>query len=448
MENEESKGNTDIATLEDTDKVCQESNSAMDRRLSIRSSLRKTKSAKALESTVNPASASAFGSVELVAVKEGKGENNEEDEIEIEDEEDKILTLYRVSMAAQTGNLLCIVGKVGSGKSSCLNALLGDMLCVLGKVSLRGSVSYVAQRPFIQNSTLKDNILFGRTLDEEKYQHVLQVCALETDLKVLPAGDQTEIGERGINLSGGQKARVALARAVYADTDIVLLDDPLAAVDAHVAQHLFESCIMDTLVAQNKCVILVTNALQFIKDAAQIVVLQDGCVVESGTYTELYEQYDESGAKSGGQFYDMMQTHMEGLNTADAARGVPNPLELSREISDPSLIPLMERLRSVSTSSGGDVALSEVDLLNDNGDKSKLQDSSESANRSRTVSAMSEVSINSVGTSGSDSKTKNEAAAPIGQLTKEEDRQVSLTLPCCGLRSDTVLYCAVLWSFA
>ena len=374
------------------------------RRLSIRSTLRETKQSRLKSSN----------SVELTTVNE---KETVEGSVE-EDEEDNILTLYRVSMAAQMGSLLCIVGKVGSGKSSCLNALLGDMLCVLGKVSVRGSVSYVAQRPFIQNCSLKDNILFGRPLDEEKYQEVLEVCALKPDLKVLPAGDQTEIGERGINLSGGQKARVALARAVYADTDVVLLDDPLAAVDAHVAQHLFDACIMGTLMAKNKCVILVTNALQFVKDASKIVVLQDGCVVETGTFAELYDQYDDSGNNKGGQFYDMMQTHMESLNTADAARNAPEPLSLSRDISDPSLIPLMERLRSASTTSTSDVAFSEVDLNNEGEEKNP-----DGKNRSRTASNMSEMSISSAGSSRGKTDVTSEANA-AGKLTKDEDREV------------------------
>ena len=139
-----------------------------DRRLSIRGNLRKSSKART-------------GSPDIV---ENPIHNESIEDREVEEEEDNILTLYRVNMSAQKGHLLCIVGKVGSGKSSCLSALLGDMLCVLGKVSLRGSVSYVAQRPFIQNSTLKDNILFGRPYDEEKYNRILRVCALTADLKV------------------------------------------------------------------------------------------------------------------------------------------------------------------------------------------------------------------------------------------------------------------------
>ncbi|VDN33674.1 unnamed protein product [Gongylonema pulchrum] len=108
-----------------------------------------------------------------------------------------------------------------------------------GTMHIGGSVAYVPQQPWIQNLSLMDNILFGAPLDSERYAAVLEACALVPDLATLPAGDQTEIGEKGINLSGGQKHRVSLARAVYADTDIVLLDDPLSAVDAHVGRHIF-----------------------------------------------------------------------------------------------------------------------------------------------------------------------------------------------------------------
>mmetsp|Transcript_20744 Transcript_20744/g.29812 ORF Transcript_20744/g.29812 Transcript_20744/m.29812 type:complete len:1497 (+) Transcript_20744:45-4535(+) len=251
----------------------------------------------------------AEGDVELTVVSDDKTEEVDEGK----DRGERLLTLFRVSMQASRGALLCIVGKVGSGKSSILMSLLGDMLCVLGEVAIRGRVAYVGQRPFIQNCTLKENILFGCAYDQEKYDRTLKMCALLPDLEVLPAGDQTEIGERGINLSGGQKARVALARAVYADTDVVLLDDPLAAVDAHVGQHLFDECVM-SLVAANKCVVLVTNALQFIREATGIVVLDGGCVVESGSYDELMARQ--------GPFWDMMATHAEGMCAADDARAI------------------------------------------------------------------------------------------------------------------------------
>jgi ABC-type multidrug transport system fused ATPase/permease subunit len=224
---------------------------------------------------------------------------------------DRLLTLSRISLQAKQGDLVAIVGQVGSGKSSLLGGLLGDMKLCLGSVGIKGSVAYMGQRPFIQNSTLRDNITFGLPFDQQKYSQTLFECALLPDLKVLPGGDMTEIGERGINLSGGQKARVALARAVYADATIYLLDDPLAAVDAHVGQHLFEQSIM-TLKKRNKCIILVTNALQFLRSTTSIVVLRDGQIVESGSYEDLL--------LNGIWLNEMIKTHLDSSNSTGMSK--------------------------------------------------------------------------------------------------------------------------------
>ena len=135
-----------------------------------------------------------------------------------------------------------IAGSVGSGKSSLLSALLGEVPATTpgSYVQLQGRVGYFAQTAFILNETVRGNILLGAPMDERRYQQVLFACALLPDLKHLPGGDMTEIGEKGINLSGGQKARVALARACYAHSDVLHLDDPLSAVDAHVGKHIFK----------------------------------------------------------------------------------------------------------------------------------------------------------------------------------------------------------------
>lgn len=140
---------------------------------------------------------------------------------------------------------ICIVlGKVGSGKSSLLSGLLGEMHKLNeGHVNVNGSTAYVPQQAWIQNATLRDNILFGVDYDERLYDKILNSCALKPDLDIMPAGDLTEIGEKGINLSGGQKQRISLARAVYSKADIYMLDDPLSAVDSHVAKHIFDNVI-------------------------------------------------------------------------------------------------------------------------------------------------------------------------------------------------------------
>ena len=152
-------------------------------------------------------------------------------------------SLNNIELIIPKRSFTAIVGSVGSGKSSILNAILGEMQKTSGEANVDGSVAYVGQQVWIRNATVKDNILFGSDFDQQRYERVIEACALEDDLKVLDSGDETEIGEKGINLSGGQKARISLARAVYANRDIYLLDDPLAAVDAHVAAHIFEKVI-------------------------------------------------------------------------------------------------------------------------------------------------------------------------------------------------------------
>ncbi|KAJ2476028.1 hypothetical protein IWW56_005135, partial [Coemansia sp. RSA 2131] len=148
-------------------------------------------------------------------------------------------TLHNVSVQCKRDELVAVIGRVGAGKSSLVSAILGDMIKCDGSVRVRGSIAYVPQQAWIMNATLRDNILFGSQFDQEFYNRVVDACALRPDLDMLPGGDMTEIGEKGINLSGGQKARVSLARAVYARADIYILDDPLAAVDAHVGKHIF-----------------------------------------------------------------------------------------------------------------------------------------------------------------------------------------------------------------
>ncbi|KAG7459398.1 hypothetical protein MATL_G00210320 [Megalops atlanticus] len=195
--------------------------------------------------------------------------------------------LRRIGVRVPQRSLVAVVGHVGSGKSSLLSAMLGEMEKRSGRVSVRGSVAYVPQQAWIQNATLRDNILFGRERKESWYQRVVEACALLPDLEILPAGDATEIGEKGLNLSGGQKQRVSLARAVYRRADIYLLDDPLSAVDAHVGQHIFDKVIGPKGVLSDKTRVLVTHGLSFLPQADLILVMVDGEITEVGSYTEL-----------------------------------------------------------------------------------------------------------------------------------------------------------------
>uniref|UniRef100_A0A3B3ZS55 Uncharacterized protein n=1 Tax=Periophthalmus magnuspinnatus TaxID=409849 RepID=A0A3B3ZS55_9GOBI len=195
-----------------------------------------------------------------------------------------------INMMVPQGSLLAVVGHVGCGKSSLISALLGEMEKLEGEVSVRGSVAYVPQQAWIQNATLRDNILFGRPFQEPKYRCVLEACALTPDLEVLPGGDMTEIGEKGINLSGGQRQRVSLARALYSDADVYLLDDPLSAVDAHVAKHIFDHLIGPEGVLKGKTRILVTHGISFLPQVDNIMVMVEGGVSEMGSYQELLKQ--------------------------------------------------------------------------------------------------------------------------------------------------------------
>uniref|UniRef100_A0A803YH27 ATP binding cassette subfamily C member 1 n=1 Tax=Meleagris gallopavo TaxID=9103 RepID=A0A803YH27_MELGA len=184
-------------------------------------------------------------------------------------------------------SLVAVVGQVGSGKSSFLSALLGEMEKLEGTVHRRGSVAYVAQQAWIQNGSLQENILFGTDLNRSYYELVLESCALLPDLEQLPNGDQTEIGERGVNISGGQKQRVSLARAVYSNADLYLLDDPLSAVDVHVGKHLFEKLIGPSGLLKSKTRVLVTHNLTLLPHADLIIVMEEGKISEMGSYQEL-----------------------------------------------------------------------------------------------------------------------------------------------------------------
>jgi len=187
--------------------------------------------------------------------------------------------------------LVAVVGAVGSGKSSLVSLMLGEMTTTKGEVRVNGSLAYVAQTAWIVNATVRENILMGRSFDEEKYATVIEACSLSHDLEMLPANDKTEIGEKGINLSGGQKQRISLARAAYADADIYLFDDPLSAVDAHVGRHIFERLLVDRLAGKTR--VLCTNQLHFVPRSDRVLILKAGRITESGTYEELMSNEGE-----------------------------------------------------------------------------------------------------------------------------------------------------------
>ncbi|TRY61972.1 hypothetical protein TCAL_10708 [Tigriopus californicus] len=195
--------------------------------------------------------------------------------------------LRDINLTVKEGELVAVVGTVGAGKSSLLSAFLGEMERLSGSVKTNGKVAYVPQQAWMKNASLKDNVLFSKSFKPNLYDRVLDSCALVTDLEMLPGGDQTEIGEKGINLSGGQKQRVSIARAVYSNRDLYLLDDPLSAVDSHVGKHIFEHVIGPNGLLKKKTRVLVTHGVSFLPQVDNILVMKDGRISERGTYEEL-----------------------------------------------------------------------------------------------------------------------------------------------------------------
>ncbi|KAA6391444.1 MAG: ABC transporter: Multidrug resistance-associated protein, ATP binding protein [Streblomastix strix] len=216
-------------------------------------------------------------------------QSNQLDENEqIDKNKNKQPALKDITFKLPKGSLTMIIGSVGSEKSSIGSALIGDIEKQNGTVHIVGTIAYCPQTAWINNNTIRGNITFGQEYNQDKYNEVIRVCALEPDFDSLAAGDMTAIGEKGVNLSGGQKARIQLARAVYSDRDIYILDDPLSAVDAHVGRTLFEECIDGYL--KGKTRLLITNQLQFIEKADNIILLKQGRITAQGTSVQLKEQ--------------------------------------------------------------------------------------------------------------------------------------------------------------
>uniref|UniRef100_A0A803LN55 ABC-type xenobiotic transporter n=1 Tax=Chenopodium quinoa TaxID=63459 RepID=A0A803LN55_CHEQI len=235
-----------------------------------------------------------------------------------------IPTLKNINLRVNHGMRVALCGTVGSGKSTLLSCILGEVSKISGGLRLSGSKAYVPQSPWIQSGKIVDNILFGQKMDHEKYDRVLEACSLKKDLEILSFGDQTVIGERGINLSGGQKQRIQLARALYKDADIYLFDDPFSAVDAHTGSHLFKECLLGLL--ESKTVIYVTHQVEFLPAADLILVMKDGSILQAGKYNDILA--------SGTDFMELVGAHKDALSALDSVEpGVTKP-KVDEESSD------------------------------------------------------------------------------------------------------------------
>ncbi|KAK3702956.1 hypothetical protein QZH41_002859 [Actinostola sp. cb2023] len=224
-------------------------------------------------------------------------------------EDETSSTIHDISLKVESNMLLIVTGPVGSGKSTLLMTMLNEIDVKSGHISSSGKMAYVSQIPWIFTGTVRENILFGKPFDETRYEKVLEVCELNADIHEFPKGDLCVIGQRGVMLSGGQRVRVSLARAVYSDADIFLLDDPLSAVDAKVGQHIFDKCICGEL--SGKIRILVTHQLQHLHRADEIVVLEEGFITRKGSFSEMSE--DET--------FDQIFANYSSIETSDSKQG-------------------------------------------------------------------------------------------------------------------------------
>lgn len=214
-----------------------------------------------------------------------------------------------INFKVQSGQLVAIIGSSGSGKSTLLNVILEEVIPKSGSVRTFGTISYASQEPWLFVGTLRQNILFGEPYNEKKYLEVVKVCALETDFELFPFGDGTLTGDRGCSLSGGQKSRINLARALYRDADIYLLDDPLSAVDNSVGKHIFESSIRSYL--KHKTVILVTHQIQYLENLDHIYLLKDGCL----KYFDSYSQWKDHTGQFIEDYYEFKKSNKVSENT-------------------------------------------------------------------------------------------------------------------------------------
>ena len=229
--------------------------------------------------------------------------------------------LKNINCEIKKGEFICVIGEVGCGKSSFLEAILNNMLPLQGssKIYVNGSISYVSQIPWIRNATIKDNILFYQPYDEERYKKIIDLSQLRADLEIFEAGDLTEIGEKGVNLSGGQKARISIARALYAEKDIYIFDDPISALDVNVGMKVMKNCIIKHL--SEKTRILVTHALQYVPFANRIIYMNKGEIKWMGTYQEIKEQ-------------DFFKSFYEKMNRQNSSEGPMLEKKTSQERRD------------------------------------------------------------------------------------------------------------------
>ncbi|KAK7208586.1 P-loop containing nucleoside triphosphate hydrolase protein [Myxozyma melibiosi] len=285
--------------------------------------------------------------------------------------------LKNINFIARKGELACVVGRVGSGKSGFMQAILGELYKEHGSVTVSGRVAYASQSSWIMNATVKENITFGSRFQADFYEKTIKACALVEDFLALPDGDETIVGEKGISLSGGQKARLSLARAVYARADIYVLDDPLSAVDQHVGRHLIDNVLGADGLLATKTRILATNAITVLSQASNISMIRSGEIVEQGTYdevmnkkAEIYNLIKEYGKKAAGPSEEESEGSLASPPNEESA--VDDSAEVSDE--EAALKRPADRRASISTLRRASTAsLTRPKLIDEEGQKRSRQ---------------------------------------------------------------------------
>jgi ATP-binding cassette subfamily C (CFTR/MRP) protein 1 len=306
--------------------------------------------------------------------------------------------LEDINFTAAKGELTCVVGRVGAGKSSFLQALLGDLWKVRGQVVVHGATAYVAQQPWVMNASVKENILFGHRYDSMFYEQTVKACALLEDFAQLPDGDETEVGERGISLSGGQKARLTLARAVYARADIYLLDDCLSAVDQHVGRHLIDNVFGREGLLKGKTRVLATNSIPVLIEADYICMIREGKIIERGTYDQLMAMKGEISnlMKTAGNQESPQESEASSSNVST----IIDPEQLNDADKEDEIEEAQERLTQlqpirpsgygVKKRQGSMTTLRRASTASFRGPRSKLRDEEEPTSRTKQSKEFSE----------------------------------------------------------
>lgn len=208
--------------------------------------------------------------------------------------DENAIALNDISFQVGSGDFVCVTGRVGAGKTALLKSILGELAVLKGSVNVIGKLAYCGQEPWLQNGTLQENVVFGQEFDQDWYKEVLDACALTKDIEQMPMGHATEVGERGISLSGGQKARVSLARAIYSRADIYILDDVLSAVDEHVAKHLINRIFSHDGLLASRTIVLATNYIKVLGHASLVLAIQDKRIIEQTTIENMLKNQENS----------------------------------------------------------------------------------------------------------------------------------------------------------